>query len=147
MRSTIILTMIAIALIVIGLTKIPESGPALTMDLTSKSFGEVLAGNAVSIPFEMKNHTSKFIRVIGSNRFCTLGGCVVAQNLPVVIPPHETGQILVRIDTAQAMSNYIGKLLLYTDCPDFEEITLIMTGKIKPRDTDYMSARFLMRGH
>jgi hypothetical protein len=131
-----LLGLVSISLILSGVASMyaspcgsTEQSVGLGADALVKSFGRVHVGNPAGTTFVLTNYTERPIRLLGATKSCTHGGCTSAENLPITIPPHQSGEVILRLETSTAC-DYRGGVILYTDCPGRSRIALELFGVI-----------------
>ena len=72
------------------------------------------------MPHFIRNASGKTIKILGATGTCN---CMVADELPMAIPPGESRELLVRIRTPAKQREFHHSMMFYTDYagrPEFE---------------------------
>lgn len=94
------------------------------------SFGEVIVGGTGKATFTIVNPTANAVRILGAQDHCGKLGCISASgSLPVLIPAGGRFNLPVLV-YAKTAGVYADSLSLYTDCPRYPEMELMLTGSI-----------------
>jgi Protein of unknown function (DUF1573) len=108
------------------------SGPALSVDSGTKSFGVVVEGDSASVCFRLTNRGSQTVRVVGCMTYCN---CVVPADLPFTLRPNETRGFEVAVRTRSGDATWTPNInqpvTLYTTNPAQAEIHLTVKGEVR----------------
>jgi hypothetical protein len=121
------------------------------------SLGDLPPATSVSLIFKAINSSSRPIRVVGVQNTCSLWGCVGSGNLPCVIPPHSSSNVVLALKTNSAVvlsrGTTDGKsfrdlafdadVKLYSDCPKDNIISLRVSGKVVCAEAENSPRRVL----
>lgn len=116
-------------------------GETLFVDAAEKSFGSVLPGDHAAVEFNLTNHGSKPIRVLGCYSRCR---CIVPNDMPFELGPSKGRKFELAIDIPEneKFAALFSKLeiVLFTNNPLQSRIPLIISGDIRhksvPSDTE-----------
>jgi len=104
-------------------------GEKLLPDAYSKSFGTVEAGKVQDVVFNLKNHSSTPISLIGSSSSCS---CVVTGRIVGVVPAGGEWPLRVTVRTAGRKGDISEKLNVFTDSPSTPQVHLRVAGRVVP---------------
>ena len=104
-------------------------GESITVEPAATSVGEEIAGASRSFSVTLTNHTNQPVRIIGGTAGC---GCIATGDLPLRLPPGESGSIRVRIKFAGAPGRFQHRFTLYTDDKTQPVVTARFRGRVLP---------------
>jgi hypothetical protein len=105
-----------------------------------RALGDLPSATTVPLVFKATNGSSRPIRVVGVNSLCSSWGCINAENLPGVVPPHASSDVVLSLRTTAR--NFVGCLVfdaeveLYSDCPSSKVIRLHLDGRVVRADAE-----------
>ena len=95
-----------------------DPGDLLQIDPPQRSLGDIKADSVTPVSYNLSNRSSRPIRVLGAERFCTKWGCIRPAGLPVTVPPHSSREVQLMLKAARAGDHEFSTVLnLYLDCP------------------------------
>lgn len=103
-------------------------GDRLLPDSALKSFGSVERGASPIIRFHIGNHSSKNVRILGTNVSCT---CLVVRRSPQFIPPGGDGVVDVQVVTKEKAGDVSASLVIYSDRPGEGSKRFLVTGFVR----------------
>jgi hypothetical protein len=132
--------MLLLALACTSETGITEGEPRLELEVEALDFDEVVVGSQVTLSFELENSGIAALEVSGGLEGHE-GYALV--ELPSVVAPRSSDSVSVRLAPEQ-VGEALGALVLHTNDPDAETVTLELTGEgVEPRiDVDPESLWF-----
>jgi hypothetical protein len=106
-------------------------GETIIVDSPSKSFGNVTAGNVVTVTFRLKNWGRQVVRVVGCSVDC---GCVVPDDIPFTVQPAEDRgfalSLKTKVRTDKAVDLVEHHVTLFTSETAQLRIPLVINGII-----------------
>jgi Protein of unknown function (DUF1573) len=93
----------------------------------SRSFGETEEGRHPAVVFEIWNASGQEVSLLGSKTRCS---CVVAQELPVSIPPGTRRPIGITIKTESKAGPFEEFVSFFTDFPTQPKLELRVVGRV-----------------
>lgn len=93
----------------------------------SRSFGDTEEGRHPVVVFEIWNASGQKVSVLGSKTRCS---CVVAQELPLSIPPGTRRPIGITIKTESKAGPFEESVSLFTDFPTQPKLELRVVGRV-----------------
>jgi hypothetical protein len=114
-------------------TREPSGGLSgrLTIDATRKSFGDLPLGVSNAMMFNLTNHTSGQMKILGATSSCYPIACLNAEGLPLVIPPWCNRQMRVMVRTRDREGRFLGSVTIFTDCPENPKMDIEVSGDVK----------------
>ena len=113
-----------------GLTS-TAPGDVLRIDPPLRSLGDIKAGSVIAVSFTLSNRSSRPIRVLGTEWFCTKWGCIRPTGLPVTVPPHANREVQLMLKAAPSGDHEFGRaVILYSDCPGEPTVSAQIQGRI-----------------
>lgn len=112
-----------------------ESG--LTVDAPHKTFESLESGEIGIVVFNLSNQTRNPVTIVGATGICYSQACLLAQDLPVVIPPGSMGPVRVKV-FARLVGEFSGGISLFTDCKNKAEFALQVSGSVRSTPTTNM---------
>lgn len=94
-----------------------------------QSFGSASVGEVLTLKFSAENRTSRGIRVIGCESICFRAGCLMAEGLPVEIPPGQQRDIEISV-YAKTPGEFDKELAIFTDNVGQHRIVLGVEGQV-----------------
>ncbi len=107
------------------------AGDRLIPDSYARTFGSVRSGDIIEVHFHISNYANIPIRILGSSSTCT---CVVAEELPLSIPPSEGHSLRVKVSSGSVLGTKWEKLKLFTDLPQQPTLVLAVKGRVVRTD-------------
>ncbi len=102
------------------------NGEPLVVDATTKSFGESPSGGRIPVAFQLTNHGSEPIRVVGSRVDCS---CIVLDDKPFQIDPGASRSFEFTMGLPTEPQKVRRTLSLFTDVPRQQQIDLVVVGE------------------
>jgi hypothetical protein len=106
-------------------------GDLLQIDPPQRSLGDIKAGSVVPVSFTLSNRSSRPIRVLGVEFFCTKWGCISLAGLPVTVAPHSKREVQLMLRAARAGDHEFSTAFnLYSDCPGEPAVPVRIQGRV-----------------
>lgn len=102
-------------------------GNQLIVDRFSKSFGEVAQGQRPTVVFELTNASDRKITILGKKTNCT---CIIAEDLPLSIPPGSRRSFKISVTTSSKKGLVQEPISLFTDFPAQPKVELRVAGRV-----------------
>lgn len=102
-------------------------GNGLIPDTYVRDFGTVSPGQHVFVTFSLKNYTKHPITLVGAKSSCT---CLVASDLPVVVPPSARTELRLSA-RAKSRSGPYSEFVRVLNDSERKSITLEVRGVVK----------------
>lgn len=99
-------------------------GETVILDPSRFNLGSITVGETIVRQSFLHNYTSEPIRILGANSQCS---CVVAEDLPAIVPPGESYTINVRIKP-EAKRKIEETIVLFTDHPAKQKLSIGVSG-------------------
>jgi hypothetical protein len=105
-------------------------GDALTVEQSTKSFGDLYTGDDGFVTFNVHNVSSSPIKILGLRTSC---GCIVSDELPLTVQSDSTYPLHVKVRQTSQERVVDESLELFTNHSSQKTLSLRVTGRILPR--------------
>lgn len=122
----------SILLFVSGLSQIGDPHPPLVQVSAPTDFGTIESAprsRSTAISVEIANRSNSQVKLVGSDDFCGVKGCLKGSGFPYTIAPHSSSRIELRVSSNQP-GRYADTISLYTDCPDLPRFPVKVVGQV-----------------
>lgn len=106
------------------------SGDRLIADAYTRSVGIVSDGGQHAVFFKLTNISNQAVKILGAESSCT---CVVADQLPVALPPHGVFQLRIGIRPKPRPGRIAERVSLITDREGQQRLDLKISGRVVER--------------
>jgi hypothetical protein len=107
------------------------SGDRLIADGYTRSVGIVNVGEHHEVSFELRNMSNRDVGILGAQSSCT---CLVADQLPVVVPAHGVFRLRVGVRPKSRAGQIAERISLITDREDEQRLHLKISGRVVEPD-------------
>jgi Protein of unknown function (DUF1573) len=106
-------------------------GDRLIADAYTRSVGTVSAGEQHAVFFKIRNMSNQAVKIVGADSSCT---CVVADQLPVNVPPHGVFRLRIGVHPKKSQPGQIAEhVSLITDLESQQRLNLKISGRTVAR--------------
>ncbi|OGW80795.1 MAG: hypothetical protein A3G33_00505 [Omnitrophica bacterium RIFCSPLOWO2_12_FULL_44_17] len=108
---------------------LPNEGavPSIYIALPNYDFGKLPAGQIVNHEFMVENRGNADLEI---KRISTSCGCTVAEAMPQVIKPNETGKITVKFDSRGKSGKQSKTITVYSNDSAHSSVGCLLTGEL-----------------
>jgi len=104
------------------------AGRRLIVAVSQQSIGTVSPGRQGEATFEMTNFSGRPVVLLGARTNCT---CTFAKSLPLTLPPHSSGRVLVAV-RGDKVGPIAEQVFFLTDSANDPSLAVSVVGQVEP---------------